>query len=68
MHEETSARAALMLRQKGFRASALLGGFEGWKQAGLPVESKQAELAAVGDEICGECGRPLREHLASHSH
>lgn len=68
MHEETSARAALMLRQKGFRAFALEGGFEGWKEAGYPLETKEVELTSIGDEICSVCGVPLKDHLAGHAH
>jgi rhodanese-related sulfurtransferase len=29
---------ALQLRELGFRAFALTGGFDAWKSAGLPVE------------------------------
>jgi rhodanese-related sulfurtransferase len=30
------------MKTKGIQnAAALLGGFDGWKQAGLPVDSKQ---------------------------
>jgi 3-mercaptopyruvate sulfurtransferase SseA len=38
--EHTSARAALLLQQNGFKdAGALLGGFNAWQTAGGPIES-----------------------------
>lgn len=43
--EATSIRVALHLRERGFtRAYALIGGFEAWSFAGLPLELK-ASLA-----------------------
>jgi 3-mercaptopyruvate sulfurtransferase SseA len=37
--EHTSARAALLMQQKGFKdASALLGGINAWKASGSPME------------------------------
>jgi rhodanese-related sulfurtransferase len=37
--EETSGRAALVLRSGGIEASALTGGIDAWTLAGLPVKS-----------------------------
>lgn len=34
----------------------------------MPVETKVAELAFTEDEICSECGRPLRNHFHHHEH
>jgi rhodanese-related sulfurtransferase len=31
---------AQRLRQNGYQAFALVGGYDAWKQAGLPVERK----------------------------
>jgi len=37
--EHTSARAALLMQQKGFKdASALLGGIRAWEESGSPME------------------------------
>jgi hypothetical protein len=55
-----------MLRDRGFRAFAIKGGFLAWKQAGLPLEPKEFEQAAAGD-VCPECGRLLSEH-EGHAH
>jgi rhodanese-related sulfurtransferase len=38
MHEESSARAAQRLRELGFEAYALIGGFDAWLNAKLPTE------------------------------
>lgn len=44
--EETSARAALILRQHGVAdVRALVGGFEVWQAAGLPVDTLRAPAA-----------------------
>jgi 3-mercaptopyruvate sulfurtransferase SseA len=53
-----------MLRDKGFLAFALKGGFEAWNQAGFAVETKEVERAATVGQVCRECGRPLSEHVA----
>jgi hypothetical protein len=55
-----------MLRDQGFRAFAIKGGFLAWKQAGLPLEPKEFEQAAAG-QVCPECGRLLSEH-EGHAH
>ncbi len=39
-NENTSARAAAMLNDKGYNAAALSGGFEAWEDAGYPTEPK----------------------------
>jgi rhodanese-related sulfurtransferase len=39
--EHSSARAVLMLNEKGItNTAALLGGYDGWHRAGLPTEKK----------------------------
>src|SRR5919205_742782 len=38
MQEHTSARAAQILRDKGYKARALLGGFAAWAQSGGETE------------------------------
>jgi len=54
-----------MLRDKGFHAVALKGGFQAWNQAGFAIETKEVEQATtVGQVVCRECGRPLSEHVA----
>jgi 3-mercaptopyruvate sulfurtransferase SseA len=53
-----------MLRDRGFRAVALKGGFQAWKEAGYPVEAKSVEQAATAGQVCSVCGRPLSEHIA----
>ncbi|GEM_PF-1824675 len=39
--EATSARAALALREKGYQAKALLGGWRRWQGLGYPTEPKK---------------------------
>jgi rhodanese-related sulfurtransferase len=52
-NEETSAKVALQLRKMGItRVRPLKGGFDGWKEAGYPLELylpalKGAEVAAI---------------------
>jgi rhodanese-related sulfurtransferase len=43
-HEATSARVARQLRQLGFDAAALTGGYDAW-QATQPIEPKSASIA-----------------------
>ncbi|NJM06846.1 hypothetical protein HC891_12660 [Candidatus Gracilibacteria bacterium] len=51
--EGTSARVAHDLQQAGWtKARALIGGWDGWQQAGMPVESRPAVAEPVG----GRCG------------
>jgi 3-mercaptopyruvate sulfurtransferase SseA len=53
-----------MLRDSGFRAVALKGGFRAWKEAGYAVEAKSVEQEAAAGQLCSVCGRPLSEHIA----
>ena len=53
-----------MLRDKGFVAVALKGGFQAWIHAGFAVETKEAEQATTAGQVCRICGRPLSEHVA----
>jgi len=53
-----------MLRDRGFRAVALKGGFQAWKQAGFAVEAKDLEQVTMVGQVCNECGRPVSDHLA----
>jgi rhodanese-related sulfurtransferase len=39
MREATSARVAHMLRERGFNAFVITGGFAAWRKAGEPLES-----------------------------
>ncbi len=55
---------ALFLRENGYQASALRGGYQAWREAGYPVDSKVAEMARRPEELCPECDRPLSEHTA----
>jgi rhodanese-related sulfurtransferase len=40
--------AVQLLRQRGFRAARLAGGFPDWRAAGLPTENGQAATAPGG--------------------
>jgi 3-mercaptopyruvate sulfurtransferase SseA len=53
-----------MLRDKGFLAVALKGGFQAWNQAGFAVEAKDVEQATTAGQVCRECGRPMSEHIS----
>jgi hypothetical protein len=55
---------ALFLRDNGYRAWALTGGYGAWRQAGYPIESKVAELARRPTELCPGCDRPWGDHAA----
>ena len=48
--EATSARAAQVLRQRGYDARILKGGLGGWTNARLPVEAKSS-LPSIGLEL-----------------
>ncbi|MFN2588687.1 MAG: hypothetical protein ABR613_11295 [Actinomycetota bacterium] len=52
---------ALLLRDNGYRAWALTGGYAAWRDAGYPIDSKAAEVARRPDR-CPGCGRPWSEH------
>ena len=56
---------ALLLRENGYRAWALTGGYWAWREAGYPIDSKAAEIARRPDEVCPECDRPFSDHAAS---
>ncbi len=47
--EASSARAAKFLNENGYRASAILGGLQGWQAAGYPLagEHPGEELKAA---------------------
>jgi len=46
--EESSARAALLLRRNGIaRVHPLLGGFDAWRERNYPTESRVVQVAAV---------------------
>ncbi len=48
MNEHTSARAVLDMNGKGIKnTAALLGGWNGWKSAGLPSEGSAATPPAT---------------------
>ncbi len=49
--EESSGAAAMFLRDSGFRASALLGGHEGWRKAGLPMSNIAPETVVEPKNI-----------------
>ncbi len=55
---------AQFLREQGYRAHALKGGYMAWRDAGYPLEPKEVELATSVEDVCPECGRPMAEHLA----
>src|SRR5262249_37840165 len=45
-NEESSMKVADILRQNGREARALIGGYDAWKSAGMPIVSKQRDFAA----------------------
>ena len=53
---------AQALRNQGYRASALVGGVEGWVDAGYPTEPKRSERGRTVSDVCPECGLPIAEH------
>ena len=55
---------AQALRGQGYRAYALLGGLEGWLEAGYPIEPKPAERGRTVAEVCPDCGQPLAGHAS----
>ena len=54
---------ALYLRERGYRAFALRGGYKAWKDAGYATLPKEAEMAAGLPEICPECHGPMADHM-----
>jgi hypothetical protein len=55
----------LTLRNRGYRAWALLGGYAAWVEAGFPIEEKADEMERQLEGSCPECGRPWAEHAAA---
>ncbi len=55
---------ALFLRDKGYRAWALKGGYRAWRQAGYPLDSKVAEMTRQPNDLCPECGYRWNDHVA----
>jgi rhodanese-related sulfurtransferase len=50
--EETSAKVALQLRKLGiYRVRPLRGGFDGWKQAGFPLEDYVVDVPTSGTVV-----------------
>jgi 3-mercaptopyruvate sulfurtransferase SseA len=56
---------ALFLRDNGYRAWALTGGYRAWREAGYPIDSKAAEMSRRPEELCPECGRPWSAHATA---
>jgi 3-mercaptopyruvate sulfurtransferase SseA len=54
---------AQYLRDQGYQAFALEGGYQAWKAAGYPLETKEVEVATTMVDICPECGRAAADHL-----
>jgi hypothetical protein len=55
---------ALSLRNRGYRAWALLGGYRAWQEAGFPIEAKADEMERQLEGSCPECGLPWSDHAA----
>jgi len=55
---------ALFLRKQGYEAFALRGGYQAWKEAGYPVQPKEAELDSPPEGICPDCQKPIAEHAS----
>jgi hypothetical protein len=54
---------AQFLREQGYEAYALKGGYHGWKGAGYPLEPKEVEATTVA-EVCPDCGVATADHLS----
>ena len=54
---------AQFLREQGYEAFALKGGYLAWKAAGYPLESKEIEVATTIADVCPECGAAMADHL-----
>jgi 3-mercaptopyruvate sulfurtransferase SseA len=54
---------AQFLREEGYEAYALKGGYQAWKTAGYPLEPKKVETTTTMADICPECGKPTSEHV-----
>jgi hypothetical protein len=53
---------AQQLRDAGYRAYAVRGGLDAWRDAGYAVEPKTAEMGRTLEDICSDCGHPLGAH------
>ncbi len=53
---------ALFLRERGYKAWALKGGFQAWVEAGFPLQAKKAEIETSLLDICPQCKAPLQDH------
>lgn len=40
---------ALFLRERGYRAAALVGGYDGWREEGLPLVPERTPSNTDGD-------------------
>jgi 3-mercaptopyruvate sulfurtransferase SseA len=54
---------AQFLREQGYEAFALKGGYQGWRDAGYPLEPKEVEMATTIEDICPDCGKPMGDHV-----
>lgn len=65
-NEATSARTAMRLQSKGVqRIRPLLGGFDGWVEAGLPIESVRAVRMGQAGEVLFVSGRAASPSTAA---
>jgi hypothetical protein len=55
---------AQFLRGQDYRAFALKGGYQAWRDAGYPLEPKEVEIATTIEDICPDCGKPIGEHTS----
>lgn len=53
---------ALLLRERGYKAWALNGGFQAWAGAGYPLQPKKAEIETSLLDICPQCKASLKDH------
>ena len=54
-----------MLQSRGYQARAILGGLDGWIEAGYPTEPKRAERGRHVADVCPDCGQALQHHRAA---
>jgi hypothetical protein len=55
---------ALYLREQGYRAFALRGGYQAWGAAGYPTEPKEVEVSTTLADVCPECQAAVVDHRA----
>ena len=55
---------AQYLRERGYAAFALKGGYQAWKAAGYPLEPKEVEVATTMADVCPECQKATADHLS----